>query len=263
MAQSTTVDCGASGSKSLKQSPQLEVQRADAFQRQAARGWRGRTPTPLAGAGLPSPRRAAGCRPARPQPPDQQAQTTTSGRGGAEPLRALAGGPSGPAGRPSAGASRAGSGAEPRRRARRPGVLRRRCRRPAVAAGAAGAAAAGAPPDDRRRGRRRRRASAVTDGRGGRRGGPFAGSPAGGTSGVPACRALRSLRSLRNSPLPCVFAAAGRPAVRPVSGVALTKLYRRCAAGRMPPVRRRDRGGAPHCPQAAGLASSCRRKHVI
>ena len=238
MAQSTTVDSGASGSKSLKQSP----------------GWKSSGPTPSSGsaprlAGADDVVAAAGrgrirdrllaAAAQRRQPPDQQAHDDDGGRGGAEPHGALAAQPAaqlrgllrGRLARPCEGAACGSRGAwalpgAGSRAARRRAVDRRYAAggRPAVrtaprllsgllnrsspgaAAGTIGVAEVGGVEGF----------GGTADGTAGADRSP--GPPAGGTPGRPAPLGLSFSSVTENSPLSCVFAAAGRPAEGPVSG---------------------------------------------
>ena len=236
MAQSTIVDSGASGSKSLKQSP----------------GWKSSGPTPSSGSG---PRLHGGGRrrggrgrgrirdrllaaaAQRGQPPDQQTHDDDGGRGGADPHGALAAQPAaqlrglfrGRLAGPGEGA--AAAPAAPGRPGRREpgcpasGRLTGGTKggggvRGAASAGRAQRELPGAPA-----GRSASRRSAASTASGGRQMGVWCGGadrspgpPAGGTPGRPGPLRLSFSSVTENSPLSSVFAAAGRAAEGPVSG---------------------------------------------
>ena len=233
MAQSTTVDCGASGSKSLKQSPQLEVQGADALQRQRSAAGRGRRRRGCGGRGCPRRQGLAaagecGHQPTRPeaQSDDEQAAATPSRfrrpAGGVQPRPAARRGPAGCPGREALA------------------VRRARC---APGCAQLPAAPGGAGRYGSRRGRRRR-----VVGRGGvgcRNGqGLDRRRPrGGGGTWSPASLCLGFSSVTENSPLPCVFAAAGGPASWPFSGSPLRNSIED-AGRRMPQGRGRGAGGA-------------------
>ena len=268
VAQSTTVDCVASGSKSLKQSPSWK---SSGLTPSSGSGPRlaGADDVVAAAAGEAS---ATGCSVLPPSEVSHQIsrpRTTTAADGGADLRGALAADP----GRPAVSAFLRSRLVRPR-----PGRRRRPARRPApgprprsqvrrTGRSAGGRLRRGSAQAARPARRARRRSSGVAGGarRTARRalrtcgGGPFAGST--GRWEPQACRASPGLSFssvTENSPLPCIVPRLGRPAAGPVSGSPLRNSIQDAGRACTPPGRRPGRSARATPPAAAVPGSSYR-----